>query len=146
MSIARTLIAVLTVAVIATPAAGQELEARETYSVPHVLEVTRTLMEQAEPSGLSVGQRRMWIQHTEWLKSVHARIEALGVEAGVIQPRDKGPAMTTGRRTWEPIRLQRELGTLQKTLLEEARRFETLSNVMKARHDIAMNAIRNMKA
>lgn len=146
MTIARSLIGALALAGIAAPAAAQELEARRTFSVPHVLEVTRTLMEQAEPSGLSVGQRRMWIQHTEWLKSVHARLEELALQGGVIEPRDKASGMATGRRTHEPIRFKRELGTLQKTLLEEARKFETLSNVMKTRHDTAMNAIRNMKA
>lgn len=35
---------------------------------------------------------------------------------------------------------------LQRAIQEETRTFETLSNVMKARHDATMNSIRNMRS
>jgi len=38
-----------------------------------------------------------------------------------------------------------EMLGLQQQMLQEARMFTTLSNVMKVRHDAAMNAIRNIK-
>jgi hypothetical protein len=34
---------------------------------------------------------------------------------------------------------------LQEATQQESRRFQTLSNASKARHDVALNAIRNMK-
>ncbi len=36
--------------------------------------------------------------------------------------------------------------SLQNTIQQESRKFQTLSNISKARHDIAMNAIRNIRA
>jgi hypothetical protein len=38
-----------------------------------------------------------------------------------------------------------QLAALRKAVQTESRRFQTLSNASKARHDAAMNAIRNMK-
>lgn len=146
MSPTLSLVGALALITAASPVAGQDLETRKTYAIPHVLEVMKTLADQPEPAGLDPGQRRVWIQHTEWLKSAHSRLEELALNAGVVEPREKASGMATGRRTYEPIRFRRELGTLQKTLLEEARRFQTLSNAMKSRHDTAKNIIQNMKA
>jgi hypothetical protein len=41
--------------------------------------------------------------------------------------------------------LTKELGALRVTVESESRQFTSVSNVLKTRHDTAMNSIRNMK-
>lgn len=41
--------------------------------------------------------------------------------------------------------LQGQFLALQNSMQQESRRFQTISNAMRARHDMAMNSIRNMK-
>ncbi len=54
---------------------------------------------------------------------MRTRVEALGIEGGVIK----------------------QLGRLQQTIETESQQFSAMAGAAKARHDVAMNAIRNMK-
>lgn len=62
---------------------------------------------------------------------------------GVVSPRDLQSGQASGKRQhqWTP-----ELQTVYDAVQMESRKFQTLSNAQKSRHDVAMNAIRNMKA
>jgi hypothetical protein len=44
------------------------------------------------------------------------------------------------------MKMNMEFMALQNATQNESRKFQTLSNASRARHDVAMNAIRNMKA
>lgn len=96
------------------------------------------------------------------------RDQASGMASGRSAPRDRPTGQATGQRVREASSGQssgrRDAATgqasgqsaapapamglleLKGAIEQEARRFQTLSNASKARHDIAMNAIRNMKA
>lgn len=139
-----TLFLTLCVGAIST-AAAQDLEVRRSFSIPHVLERVTSAIDQPMPEGLAPAEQRRYAAQTQWLESVRNRIEAMAIRTGVVQPRDQVSGRATGRRASQ-AEVQKEIDTLQKTLETESRRFTTLSNVMKARHDVAMNAIRNMKA
>jgi cytochrome c556 len=117
------------------PMAGQE-PTEKTFTIPHVLEVVGKAADQPMPRGLSAADQKSYAAQTEWLKSVRSRVEDLGVKAGI---------MATDRRQYDPIKFQKEVAALQKAVEAESRQFTMLSNVMKTRHDTAMNAIRNMK-
>ena len=45
----------------------------------------------------------------------------------------------------KPMRLTGEMGALRVTVESESQQFTSVSNVLKTRHDTAMNSIRNMK-
>lgn len=66
----------------------------------------------------------------------------------VAAPRDAASGQATGKRVAAPgdsTGTDGELETLRQGIEREGQKYTTLSNVMKTRHDVAMNAIRNMK-
>ena len=130
----------------ARPAAGQADDgAKKALVLPHVLEAIETAIGQPLPDGLSPADQRKYGAETEWLKTVRNRVEALGIEGGVIKPRDTSTGLSTGRRQHNPIRFTMQLGRLQQTIETESQQFSAVTGAAKARHDVAMNAIRNMK-
>lgn len=132
---------------IASPLAGQvQPTSKRTYPVPHVLEVNRKAIAEPAPKGLSAADAKAYAAHTAWLVTVVDRIEAAAIEHGVLAPREAGSGMATGKRQHRPVEFSMQLDVLKRTFEAEGRRFSGLTNASKARHDIAMNAIRNMKA
>lgn len=125
---------------------GQDSTAKKVFVLPHVLEKVDAAISQPVPTGLSPADAKSWTAETAWLKSARSRIEALGLKAGIIAPRDQSSGMATGRRQHQPAVITKSVDSLRTVLEAEARQFNTLSNASKARHEIAMNAIRNMKA
>ena len=125
---------------------GQEPTEKKAFVLPHVLEALDQTISQPAPAALSAADAKSYAAETEWLKSARTRIEQLGTRAGVTPSREASSGMATGKRQYQPIIFRRELDALKATLEQESRQFNTLSNASKARHDIAMNAIRNMKA
>ncbi len=130
----------------ATRATVQDPTPQRTFAVPHVLDQLDKAIAQSAPKGLSAADQKLWEQQTEWVRSVRVRVEAFGVQAGVLAPRDAASGLATGRRTHDPVTIQKDLEALQRAIQQEARRFSMLSNVMKARHDTVKNMISNMKA
>lgn len=109
-------------------ALGQDPVEKKTFPLPHVLEAVGKAIDQPAPAGLNVADQKTFAAHTEWLKSVRKRIEPLA----------------SGKRqhgAW-PIR---EWRALQTTFEQEGVRFDQLQGRLKARHEMAMNAIRNLK-
>lgn len=143
--IVLSLVTPLLLAGLGSPLAGQEMDARRTVSIPHVLERLAAAIAAPMPDGLDAAGQRAWTAQTEWLETVRRRVEAIGVRGGVVTPRDVATGRPTGRRA-SRADMDRDLDALRQAVEAESRRFTTLSNVMKARHDVAMNSIRNMKA
>ena len=126
---------------------GQEPTERKAFVLPHVLEALDQAIVQPAPAGLSAGEGKAYGAETEWLKGARRRIEQLGTRVGIIAPRDASTGMATGRRRqYQPVEIAKEIEALKAALERESRQFNTLSNASKSRHEIAMNAIRNMKA
>jgi hypothetical protein len=130
----------------ARPLAAQDPETRRTFALPHVLEAVGKAVDQPMPDGLSPADQKAYADQTTWLKTVRDRIQSLGSRSGVLAPRDRPTGQASGQRRYPPAQAQQEIEALRKAIELESRRFNTLSNASKARHDIAMNAIRNMKA
>jgi len=131
----------------ATPAPGHE----------DVLVKLKKLIDTPAPAGINDRHRAEYAAHTKWMKSAYDRVltareHASGMATGrtatamasdVKTPRDATSGPPTGKRQHGVA--PRDMLKLEETLEEEGRQFNTLSNASKARHDMAMNAIRNMK-
>jgi hypothetical protein len=79
---------------------------------------------------------------------VSAAVTGLGAMKNADEPSERGERARVAPPTSPPARVDQSndrLIELQQAVQNESRRFQTLSNVLKARHDAAMNAIRNMK-
>ena len=113
----------------------------------------QTLVDQPAPAGLAGADLSGYQAQTQWLRSVVERIKsprdmATGQATGkheVTSPRDAASGQATGKRQHKPVTFTMQLDALRMEIEEESRRFSSVSNASKARHDIAMNAIRNMK-
>ncbi|MBA2292765.1 MAG: hypothetical protein H0W15_09970 [Gemmatimonadales bacterium] len=125
--------------------AAQEATNRKTHPVPHVLEVTRLAIATPAPKGLGAAEARAYAAETAWLVTVRDRLEAAAIEYNVIPPRDAAQGQATGKRQHKPMEVIAHFDAMRKALEAEGARFNTLTNASKARHDMAMNAIRNMK-
>jgi hypothetical protein len=125
--------------------AGQDTTQKKVFVLPHVLEALSGVIDQPVPARLSAEDQKTCAAQTDWLKTVRNRVEALGMQNGVLAPRDVASGQATGRRQYSPPIFRKDLAVLQQTVEKEAQPFNSLSGVLKTRHDIAMNAIRNMK-
>jgi hypothetical protein len=150
------------------PLAAQGERQTPKTSFGSALTQLRSLVEQPAPPGLGQDDVASYQAHTDWLKSVVARLEhsiksprdiatgqASGKQMGgqpvtppsaeVTTPRDRATGQASGQRQIATV-LSPDMDLLLKQIQEESRRFQSLSNASKARHEAAMNAIRNMKA
>ena len=124
---------------------GQDPVEKKVFVLPHVLEAVVTAIDQPAPPGLSAADQKSYAAQTEWLKSVRSRLEPLAAKYDVKAPRDAATGQATGKRQHGSVVIIKEWGPLKATLEREGHQFDALSGVLKARHDIAMNAIRNLK-
>jgi hypothetical protein len=86
--------------------------------------------------------------HYRWLMDVRARITTQHAElreAVRLAEQTKPGAPTNASLVEKMEQMNAQLAALRKAVQMESRRFQTLSNASRARHDAAMNAIRNMK-
>ena len=87
------------------------------------------------PKSLTQEQAKAWLEQTDWLKSLNARIENL-IDL-VVAP---------AQRVAPPAPIDpKNIKALQDEAVAESRRFTFTSELLQTRHDKAMNAIRNMK-
>lgn len=101
------------------------------------IETLNGLIKRKPPSDLDKRQRAEWNEQTKWLESVKSRYKRM---------HEKYPTARQKTSAKDMEKLNKEFLALQNAIQQESRKFQTLSNASKARHDIAMNAIRNMKA
>lgn len=123
---------------------GQDPVAKKAFVLPHVLEAIGQAIDQPVPAGLSAADQKSYAAQTVWLKSVRSRLEPLAAKE-IKAPRDVATGQSSGKRQHGSVVLIKEWTPLQKTFEQEGHQFDTLQGLLKARHDIAMNAIRNLK-
>jgi len=129
---------------VAAPSADLAAARATSDAMRVALGVIRCLADEPAPEGFSAQAREEYDEHTAWLVTVRDRIRAhLRKRDGSFGERSRlGGADLAARMA----ALSTEFLELQTAVLSESRKFQTLSNASQARHDIAMNAIRNMKA
>ena len=108
----------------------------------------RTLDQQIalpRPAGLTRSQVYEWNEHGVWLASLRERYANFLAENGGNFGDTAGLKTASADLTKQMAAMNMQFLKLQDATQMESRRFQTLSNASKARHEIAMNAIRNMK-
>ncbi len=93
---------------------------------------------------LTQQNRTEWQRQNRWLKSAVRRLTELLQKQEQFM-KSKGKAGSQQEHLAEMQNFQAEFLALQQALQSEARRYQTISNAARARHDGAMNSIRNMK-
>ena len=115
-------------------------------SVQSAIEVLDAQIALPEPPKLTPAQLVEWKEHGDWLSSVRERYANFLAENGGAFGDTPGLMGTAGKDMMQKMaQMNLQFMELQETTQTESRRFQTLSNASKARHDIALNAIRNMK-
>ncbi len=140
MNMLASMLLVLTSAI----TVGQDPATKKEFVAPHILEAIGKAIALPAPTGLTPGERKRYAAQTEWLKTVRTRLEPLA-QSEVTAPRDMATGQASGRRLHGPRLVTNELGRLQQTFEQEGHQFDDLSGELKARHDMAMAAIRNLK-
>lgn len=141
MSMCATMLMVLGSAI----TVGQDPVDKKAFVLPHVLEAVATAIDQPAPKGLSAADQRSYAAQTVWLKSVQDRLKPLAAASDVTVPRDVATGQSSGKRQHGEVKITKEWRALQNTFEQESHQFDALQGALKARHDIAMNAIRNLK-
>jgi hypothetical protein len=118
------------------PAATPKVEA---ITIKQGLATLKGLIDQPAPDGLNAADQAQWKSQTDWLTSAYERLS-------VLTARESSSGMATGRKASPDATTAAKLEELKATLARESRKFQTLSNASKTRHDMAMSAIRNVKA
>ncbi len=147
-----------------TPVMGQAQAASRTAApvATHedVLVTLKKLVDAASPAGMNDKEGAEYATHTQWIKSAYDRVLAArergsglatgrsvapvaGATSDVKAPRDVATGQSSGKRQHGVP--ARDIVKLVKTLEQEGRQFNTLSNASKSRHEMAMSSIRNMK-
>ena len=100
----------------------------------------------APPRGLTAVQLSEWKEHGTWLSSLRERYANFLAENGGAFGDSAGLAGTAGADLMKKMaQMNMQFLALQEATQMESRKFQSISNASKARHDIAMNAIRNIK-
>lgn len=89
------------------------------------------------PNTLTKSQLDEWRKQTGWLMDIRKKMSDHKKALGILK---QGETMET-----HMAQMNIQFLALQEATQMESRKFQTLSNASKARHDIALNAIRNMK-
>jgi hypothetical protein len=101
------------------------------------------LVAQTPPRKMTADDSAAWRAQTEWLKTIHSRMA--GYRAKMTE-KVFGRDLPDGKAMVEEMAaMNMEFQKLQEATQRESRKFQTLSNASKVRHDIAMNAIRNLR-
>ena len=100
------------------------------------------LIVQAGPRKMTLDEQAAWRAQSDWLKSVRSRLAdyrgKLTAAFGQELPNEAAMVVKMAAMNMQFLALRRASE-------KESRKFQTLSNASKARHDIAMNAIRNLR-
>lgn len=106
-------------------------------------EVQRAVATKA-PEGISNTDLAQWNELGAWLETVESRLATfeatLAKSALVTDARAPQGSMVS-----DMMKMNMEFLALQNAVQNESRKFQTLSNASKARHDTATNTIRNVK-
>ena len=148
MSTRRATLVCSLLAIWAAPAGAQGSCANRTLSgctpqlvatVSRVRGVLDSLGALPTPPDAPAADRPVAVKFSSWLRKSAERVAAL---AALANKSARPPA--AGART-VPVGYPAQAQALQLKLMTEATKYSMVSNTLKTRHDIAMNAIRNMK-
>lgn len=92
------------------------------------------------PANLDAAQRKGFEEQSGWLAGAAQRMDDLVVKAQALLD-----GTTTQSTVEELAAMNLRFLAIQQACQAESRKYQTLSIASKARHDIALNAIRNMK-
>jgi len=95
------------------------------------------LVIQAPPKQSSKTELEQWRSQTQWFSVTRKRFS--DYKADLIKVK-QGESLET-----HMMLMNKQFLALKEGTINESRKFQTLSTASKARHDIALNAIRNMK-
>lgn len=136
------------------------------------MQTLKRLIRQPMPRGLSPKQQQEWLQQTKWLKLIQQRFSKYHQKANHVIKQSKGlsvagsfipgapavssaigkgqkktPANPSGKNVQSQMnQMNAEFQALQNAAQMESRQFQSISNALKARHDIAMSSIRNTRS
>lgn len=99
------------------------------------------LADKKPPKELDAQQKEGWGKQTAFFKKGAGQLKALAAKGDALLAKAKSQKSLVA----EMAAMNMQFLALQEATQEESRKFQTLSNASQARHDIAMNAIRNMK-
>ncbi len=108
----------------------------------------RKLLSQPIPKNLTKKEKKEWQRHSAWLKKSIQRINKFQQQhkgPKVYSKSNKSTKITDKNMQQSQMNFNAQLLALQNALQQESRRYQTLSNASKTRHQTAMNSIRNMK-
>jgi len=104
-------------------------------TVIRALAVLDSLIPLRAPGSLSSAEQRTWAEQTEWLKTLKGRIESL-----------LSLVVTPAESVAVPAPVERKnIKALQEEAEQESAKLVLSSAPLRARHDVAMTAIRAMK-
>ena len=105
-------------------------------TVIRALEVIDSLLAHpVAPAGVGAAERGVVVEQAAWFRSLRDRLASLLSLVQTPTERAAVPAPVDSKN----------IKALQEEATAEAVKFTSISNVLKTRHDLAMNAIRNMK-
>lgn len=123
------------------PPAGDDQRAPDAQRAPadttvlRALAVLDSLIPIRTPASSSAADQRVWAEQTEWLKTIKGRIETL-----------LSLVVTPAESVAVPAPVERKnIKALQEEAEQESGKLVLSSAALRARHDVAMAAIRNMK-
>jgi hypothetical protein len=96
-----------------------------------------TLVIQAPPKQSSKTELEQWRKQTQWFSVTRKNFS--DYKADLVKTK-QGESLEA-----HMAQMNKQFLALQEATQMESRKFNTLSNASKSRHDIALNAIRNMK-
>jgi hypothetical protein len=88
---------------------------------------------------VSAAQKKADAEFNSWLLGVRTKLQSLRRDMQAAS------ALSGEEAVQKMAQLNTQFLALQEATQMESRKFQTLSNASKARHDIALNAIRNMR-
>lgn len=106
-------------------------------SLTTVDKTLENLIIQAPPKQSSKTELEQWRKQTQWFSVTRKKYSDYKLDLTKVK---QGESLET-----HMAQMNMQFLALQEATQMESRKFQTLSNASKARHDIAMNAIRNMK-
>ncbi|HEV2883720.1 MAG TPA: hypothetical protein VGW36_02620 [Pyrinomonadaceae bacterium] len=109
-------------------------------SIRRTVSVLNGLIAQTTPDKLSQAEQQQWRTQTEWFRNLSKRYSAHADE--LDEAIRLGGPDTAARLA----RLNTQFAALQEATQMESRKFQTLSNASKTRHEAAMSSIRNIRA
>jgi hypothetical protein len=136
------------VAPLATPVPVKTVDAARVRlsTVQSAIEVLDEQIALPASPALTPAQLVQWNEHGDWLSSVRERYADFLAENGGAFGDTPGLMGAAGKDMMQKMaQMNLQFLELQQATQTESRRFQTLSNASKARHEVAMNAIRNMK-